>query len=102
MHVVPSLLSSLATIGTAAMLWVGGGILLHGMEELGAPAIPHFFHEIAHHVGEAVGGGGWGATLEWIANAIGAAIAGGVIGLVIALIVRRFHKHPEELVVDLP
>jgi predicted DNA repair protein MutK len=100
-HVVPSLLSSLATIGTAAMLWVGGGILLHGMEELGAPAIPQFFHDIANHVGEAVGGG-LGATLEWIANAIGAAIAGGVIGLVIALIVRRFHKHPEDLVVDLP
>ena len=101
-HIVPALLSSLATIGTAAMLWVGGGILLHGMEVLGAPAIPHFFHDIAHHIYEAVGGGGLGATLEWIANAIGAAIAGGVIGLIIALIVRRFHKHPEELVVDLP
>jgi predicted DNA repair protein MutK len=101
-HIVPILLSSLATIGTAAMLWVGGGILLHGMEELGAPAVPHFFHAIAHYIYEVVGGGGLGATLEWIANAIGAAIAGGVIGLVIALIVRRFHKHPEELVVDLP
>jgi len=101
-HIVPSLLSSLATIGTAAMLWVGGGILLHGMEALGAPTIPHFVHDIAHKVYELVGGGGLGATLEWIANAIGAAIAGGVIGLVIALIVRRFHKHPEELVVDLP
>ena len=36
-HVVPKLLSALSGIGTAAMLWVGGGILLHGMEELGAP-----------------------------------------------------------------
>jgi uncharacterized protein len=30
-HVVPKLLSGLAGIGTAAMLWVGGGILLHGL-----------------------------------------------------------------------
>ena len=33
-HVVPKLLTALSGIGTAAMLWVGGGILLHGLEEL--------------------------------------------------------------------
>src|SRR5688572_27236227 len=30
-HVVPKLLTALSGIGTAAMLWVGGGILLHGL-----------------------------------------------------------------------
>ena len=30
----PKLLTALSAIGTAAMLWVGGGILLHGLEEL--------------------------------------------------------------------
>ena len=99
-HVVPKLLTSLSTIGTAAMLWVGGGILLHGMEVLGAPAIPHLVHDTAHHIGEAVGGGTLGAIVEWVSNAIGAAIAGAIIGGVIATIVRRFHKHPEELIVD--
>ena len=99
-HVVPKLLTGLSGIGTAAMLWVGGGILLHGMEELGAPRIPHFVHDMAHRVYEAVGGGALGATLEWLANAIGASIAGAIIGWVIAMIVRRFHKHPEELIVD--
>lgn len=99
-HVVPKLLTSLSAIGTAAMLWVGGGILLHGMEELGAPAIPRKIHDLAHHVYEAVGGGTTGAILEWVSNAVGAAIAGAVIGWVIATIVRRFHKHPEELIVD--
>lgn len=97
-HVVPTLLSSLSKIGTAAMLWVGGGILLHGMEELGAPAIPHLVHEIAHWVGEA--SGAFGPVMEWVTNAIGAAIAGGIIGLGLAMIVRRIHKHPEELIVD--
>jgi len=99
-HVVPKLLSALSGIGTAAMLWVGGGILLHGMEELGAPAIPHKIHDLAHHIYEAVGGGAIGAILEWVANAVGAAIAGAIIGWVLAMIVRRFHKHPEELIVD--
>ncbi|HEU0310113.1 MAG TPA: DUF808 domain-containing protein [Sphingomicrobium sp.] len=97
-HIVPKLLSSLSAIGTAAMLWVGGGILLHGMEELGAPTIPHLVHDAAHIVGSATGG--MGPVVEWVANAIGAAIAGAVIGWVIAMIVRRFHKHPEELIVD--
>jgi len=99
-HVVPKLLSALSGIGTAAMLWVGGGILLHGMEELGAPAIPHKIHDLAHHVSEVVGGGTLGAVLEWISNAVGAAIAGAVIGWVLAMVIRRFHKHPEELIVD--
>jgi predicted DNA repair protein MutK len=99
-HIVPKLLTSLSAIGTAAMLWVGGGILLHGMEELGAPAIPHLVHDIAHHISEAVGGGVFGAIVEWISNAIGAAIAGAIIGGVLAMIIRRFHKHPEELIVD--
>jgi predicted DNA repair protein MutK len=99
-HVVPNLLSALSGIGTAAMLWVGGGILLHGMEELGAPTIPQKIHDLAHHISEAVGGGAIGAILEWISNAIGAAIAGAIIGWVLAMIIRRFHKHPEELIVD--
>ena len=99
-HIVPKLLSALSGIGTAAMLWVGGGILLHGMEELGAPTIPHKVHDLAHGVYEAVGGGALGAILEWVTNAFGAAIAGAVVGWVLAMIIRRFHKHPEELIVD--
>src|SRR5918993_1451674 len=40
-HGVPYLLTGLSGLGTAAMLWVGGGIILHGMEELHFEAIPH-------------------------------------------------------------
>jgi uncharacterized protein len=32
---MPYLLSGLGTIGTAAMIWVGGGIILHGLEAYG-------------------------------------------------------------------
>src|SRR6476661_296483 len=40
-HIVPKLLTALSGIGTAAMLWVGGGILLHGIEDLGFETLPH-------------------------------------------------------------
>lgn len=94
-HVVPTMLKSLSVIGTAAMLWVGGGILLHGMEELGADAIPHMVHDAAHSVAEAIGGGGLGAMLEWMANAVGAAIAAAIVGSFIVIVIKQFHKKPD-------
>ena len=44
---VPVFLSILAMIGTAAMLWVGGSILVHGMAELGYHGAEHFIEGIA-------------------------------------------------------
>jgi uncharacterized protein len=35
---MPVLLRTLSVVGTAAMVWVGGGIILHGMEEYGLTA----------------------------------------------------------------
>ncbi len=78
-HVVPKLLSALAVIGTAAMLWVGGQILLHGLEELHiAEAIPHFVHEAA--VAGAEGIGVAKGLIKWVLEALGGAIAGIVVG----------------------
>ena len=98
-HVVPKLLTALATIGTAAMLWVGGGILLHGLEELHVlPVIPETIHHLGGKAAEAIGP--LGGLTEWLVGAIGGAIAGLIIGGIIVVIVRRFVKHPEELIVD--
>lgn len=44
---VPVFLSILAMIGTAAMLWVGGSILVHGMAELGYHGPEHVIEGIA-------------------------------------------------------
>jgi hypothetical protein len=97
--VVPKLLSALATIGTAAMLWVGGGILLHGVEELHlAGPIPHLVHEFADEAGEAAGA--VGAIVSWLITALAGALVGILIGGVIVVLVRRFTRHPEELIVD--
>jgi len=90
---VPKLLSALSVIGTAAMLWVGGQILLHGMEELGAPAIPHLVHDTAHHAAQALGFAvpAW----EWLFNALGGAIAGIIVGGVIVALLHLVKRKPQ-------
>ena len=98
-HVVPTLLSSLAIIGTAAMLWVGGGILLHGLEELHLfDELPHAVDRVAKAAAERIGA--LGGFTHWLVEAIAGAIVGFVIGGVIVAVVRQFTTHPEKLIVD--
>ena len=98
-HVVPGLLSGLSILGTAAMLWVGGGILVHGFEEL---HILTFIPDTIHHLAQSAGAasGSLAGAVEWLVTALGGALVGLVIGGIIAAIVRQFTKHPEEYVVD--
>ena len=98
-HIVPKLLTFISGVGTAAMLWVGGGILVHGFEELHILTfIPETIHHLAHQAGEA--SGGMGGIVEWTVNALGGAVVGLIIGGIIAAIVRQLTKHPEEFVVE--
>ena len=98
-QIVPKMLSGLSALGTAAMLWVGGGILLHGMEELHlGQAVPHALHHWSAVAGDA--SGAIGPVIEWFFYALGSAVAGLIVGGLIVPVVRRFTKHPEELIVD--
>jgi uncharacterized protein len=85
---MPKLLAALAVIGTAAMLWVGGGIVVHGLEGLGWGTIAHAIHDVA----EGIGGGG---AVEWLIGAIGSGLFGLALGAVIvgalSLLPRRGH-----------
>ncbi|MEH2538026.1 MULTISPECIES: DUF808 domain-containing protein [unclassified Bradyrhizobium] len=74
---MPVLLKLLSVIGTAAMIWVGGGIILHGLEVYGPPAIEHAVKAAAEAAAHAVPP--VAAILEWVVEA---AISG-VIGLLI-------------------
>jgi len=89
-HVVPYVLTGLSGLGTAAMLWVGGGIILHGMEELHFDAIPHAVYDGAHSV--AVTLGVMIPLIEWLADAVAASIAGLIVGTVI---VGAMHLRPK-------
>lgn len=83
---MPVVMSALSTIGTAAMIWVGGGILVHGAAQLGW----HAPEEVIHHAAEAVGHGN--GVIGWIVTAIGSGIVGLVIGAAIAFVIGKlFH-----------
>ena len=98
-RIVPNMLKALAGIGTAAMLWVGGGILVHGLEELGVlEIVPRTIHAIADAAGQP--SGSFSGVVKWLVGAIGGAIVGLAIGGIIALVVRRITSRPEELIVD--
>ncbi len=80
---MPKLLSVLTVIGTVAMLWVGGHILLVGTDELGwhAPyALVHHAEGYVHHVS------GVGGVLAWLVNTAASAVIGLVVGLVAAAV----------------
>lgn len=84
---MPVLLAALATIGTAAMLWVGGGIILHGMEVFGLGWLTHLFHDIANTVGSWLPAAA--AAISWIVNAMFAGIFGLALGYIIVLVHHR-------------
>ncbi|MCI2238440.1 DUF808 domain-containing protein [Paenibacillus sp. TRM 82003] len=82
---MPRLLTALTVVGTAAMLWVGGHILLVGADELGL----HAPYGLVHHAEEAVheATGALGGVLGWTTNTLGSALAGLVVGALVVLVV---------------
>jgi hypothetical protein len=81
---MPYLMQALSIIGTAAMIWVGGGILIHGLEVLGVAAPAHLLHDASEAVGHAAGG-----IAAWFVTALGSGIFGFVLGGAIALVLHQ-------------
>jgi predicted DNA repair protein MutK len=83
---MPKLLAWLSVIGTAAMLWVGGHILLVGADELGWHAPYELVHEMEHAVDgvPAVGG-----VLAWAVNTAASAVVGVAVGSVLVAVAAR-------------
>lgn len=82
---MPKLLAVIAVVGTAAMLWVGGHILLVGVDDLGW----HAPYELVHHLEEAAHDAvaGLGAVLGWLTNTVASAVVGLLVGAVVATVV---------------
>jgi predicted DNA repair protein MutK len=78
---MPVVLAVLASVGTAAMLWVGGGILLHGAQGLGFAGPAHVQHEIAQGAGPALGWLVSAAVAGLVGILAGVAVVGAVHGL---------------------
>ncbi len=75
---MPIVLAALGGIGTAAMIWVGGGIILHGFEEFGFTALPHLVHDLAERAGAAMPFAQ--GLVNWLVSAVGSGLLGLVVG----------------------
>ncbi|MBA4807376.1 DUF808 domain-containing protein [Brevundimonas sp.] len=87
---MPVVMNALSVIGTAAMLWVGGGILVHGTHTLGLhwPAEP--LEHLAHAAGAAAGP--LEGLVGWFVTAFASAVIGAVVGGAIALLIHQLGR----------
>ena len=86
---MPKLLSVLSLVGTAAMLWVGGHILLVGADELGWHWPYDLVHEVEHWVEDVPGIGG---VLAWIINTALSAAVGLAVGTTVIAAISRVER----------
>jgi len=75
---MPVLLRLLGVVGTAAMIWVGGGIIIHGLETYGLTWLGHAIHDIAAAAAHAAPA--FGAAVEWLVTAAASGLFGLVLG----------------------
>ncbi|MFK7916990.1 MAG: DUF808 domain-containing protein [Ilumatobacter sp.] len=90
---MPKLLVALTVVGTAAMLWVGGHILLVGTHDLGWDGIYGPVHDLEEAVADV---GGIGGVLAWLTNTAISAVIGLIVGFIIVAIVSRFHGSSDD------
>jgi predicted DNA repair protein MutK len=84
---MPAIMTTIAVIGTAAMLWVGGNIIVHGLEVLGW----HWPYKTIHAIAVSVAASAWAATgfVEWLVTAFLDGILGLGLGLALMPLVNR-------------
>lgn len=80
---MPWLLKALTIVGTAAMLWVGGSIIVHSLHQMGW----HSPEEEIEHIAHMIGGGQ--PALDWTAKAVLDGILGFFIGLILIPVVTK-------------
>jgi uncharacterized protein len=78
---MPAFLKLLAVVGTAAMVWVGGGIIVHGLEEFGLTSPARAIHDVAEAVEH--GAGAAGGALGWLVTAAGSGLVGLALGAIL-------------------
>lgn len=89
---MPKVLSTIGFIGTFAMLWVGGHIIVVGLEEFGFTWPYDFIHGL-----EVAAGGGF---LGWLVNTFFSLIVGLIWGLIVTGIVMGVKKLTGRKAVD--
>lgn len=85
---MPKVFGALEIAGSLAMLWVGGGIVIHGLAYFGWAGPEHVIHDAGAFVGTYTGGVG-----AWLTGATLSGIVGAIIG---AIIVAGLHALPKK------
>ncbi|WP_421704538.1 DUF808 domain-containing protein [Aliiroseovarius sp.] len=85
---MPGFMKLLTVVGTAAMLWVGGNIVVHGLHEMGWHPIYEFIHHAAESAAHAVGEG-WAGIVGWAVTAGLDGVFGFVLGLLLIPLATR-------------
>jgi predicted DNA repair protein MutK len=85
-HGIPPFLKILAGVGTAAMLWVGGSILVHGLAEHGIYLPEHIIEDTTHAVMSAANI--LPAVLSWLTTSFLQAVVGTAAGAVTIVLLK--------------
>ena len=84
---MPRLMTIISVVGTAAMLWVGGNIIVHGLEVLDWHAPYGLITGIAAATADAIGVAG--GFVKWVVTAALDGIVGLALGLLLIPVVTR-------------
>jgi uncharacterized protein len=82
---MPVVMALLSIVGIAAMIWVGGGIVLHGLEGFGLAEPAHGIHHVAQAAGHQLPS--MAGAVEWVV----AAAAAGLFGLLLGSLLTGIH-----------
>ena len=80
-RVMPHIFNVIGVVGTVAMLWVGGHLVIENLAEVGVPVFHHIL-EVAEHAVASAGG-----FVTWLVETLLSGIFGVILGAVIAWIV---------------
>jgi predicted DNA repair protein MutK len=100
---MPGFLTFLGGAGTAAMIWVGGSIVVHGLEAYGVHSVGHAINSAAEAAAHALPPAA--GPVKWIVLAVLSGIVGlcigaasiPVIGFVVAPAWKQFKRFPKRL-----
>ncbi|MFM5932280.1 MAG: DUF808 domain-containing protein [Novosphingobium sp.] len=87
---MPKLLTLLSSVGTLAMLWVGGHILVDGAKKLGFAPPYEAIHAAEHAVSHATGA--LGGVTGWLTNAALSGVVGLILGALVAWVLHHVLK----------
>ncbi|WP_297849917.1 DUF808 domain-containing protein [uncultured Corynebacterium sp.] len=82
---MPYVLKAIGIIGTVAMLWVGGHLIIRGLGEVFGW---HWPHDVLAQASESVGGG----MLGWLVDTAGSTVVGLIVGFLVFGIVEIVSK----------